>query len=108
MNSPAEILKAFAERGLVINPASVPGMLAVGEYNGAKLSPTDAELIRQHKPALVAYLERLHHAYTWHSSQPKPRRVAVAWDAAAILRANTCADLSEAFLLAIEAKRGTP
>lgn len=103
MNTPAQILNAFAERGLLIHPATArnAGMLAVTECAGAKLSAADTETIRKHKPALVAYLERERRAASWYERQPREGRAAIAQAAAEAAR-RTGTDASEAFLVAIE------
>ena len=108
--TPAELLEAFAEKGLLVHfphpPA--PGRLAVTECTGAKLSDADAATMRAHKPALLAYLEREHTAAAWLDAQPRERRAAISRAAGAIAR-RTGKPAGEAWLEAVEtAQAGAP
>lgn len=99
--NPAQLLTDFAERGLLIHSADAAGMLAVTERPGVKLSAADTEALREHKPALVAYLEREARAAAWIERQPKECRAAIARAAKEHAR-RTGIDASEAYVLAVE------
>lgn len=100
--TPGELLEALAEKGLLLHlphpPA--PGRLALTECGGAKVTPEDTATIRQHKPALLAYLERERAAADWLALQPRERRAAIARAADALRRKGTLH--SDARLQAIE------
>ena len=105
MMTPAELLEAFAKKGMLIHPPHppAPGRLAVTECAGAKMSPADAATIQKHKPALLAYLERERAAAAWLEAQPRERRAAISRATGALRRKGTLH--SDAWLEATEAAR---